>query len=341
MPYMRRLMNQMPSVPDFTNSPLYPVGIHPPRNIVEMEVEFDESKKVENAEESNTDIPDQADVLLYDIAADSIDNQTVVLVDNEVRILNMRPSTSPESDFTMVQAFLAAGVDEKQLEAALPSRLDLRETIPLWPIKNQGATGACAGFSASSLLEYVFTKTGRLKPGEQIAPRPLWMGAKETDVWQKASSFIEQEGTSLTAVLKILQSDGCVRESFMPFNTLYTRSMQSYYLNAAQLRILSYFNLGKAIEGWKKWLSQYGPIYAAITVDGAWQNATATKGIIESYDSSHIYGGHAVVICGYDSATKRVLFKNSWGKEWGDGGFAWASEAWCNQAVLEAYGVAV
>lgn len=333
-----QIMNMTPSAQNLSIAASLPSGLHAPKPIVNNHVSLDR-EDVMTASSENTEMPDREDAILYEIATDAVDNTNVILVDDVVRICNMRPSENPEQDFTIVQAFLAAGLDEKKVEASLPSKLDLREDW--WSIKDQGPTGACAGFSASSLCEYVFTKTARLQPGEQISPRPLWMGAKETDVWKKPSTFIEQEGTSLTAILKILQSDGCVTEKFMPFNTLFTKPMQTYYLNAARLRILSYFNLGKSIDAWKKWMSQYGPIYCSITVDSTWQNATQTNGILEKYDSSRIYGGHAVVICGYDSETKRVLFKNSWGDEWGDGGFAWASESWCLQAVLEAYGIAV
>lgn len=32
-------------------------------------------------------------------------------------------------------------------------------------------------------------------------------------------------------------------------------------------------------------------------------------------------GWHAIAICGYDDSTRRLLFKNSWGEGWGDGGY--------------------
>ena len=36
-------------------------------------------------------------------------------------------------------------------------------------------------------------------------------------------------------------------------------------------------------------------------------------------------GGHAVSIVGFDDTKKAWLIRNSWGKEWGDSGFAWVS----------------
>jgi C1A family cysteine protease len=32
-------------------------------------------------------------------------------------------------------------------------------------------------------------------------------------------------------------------------------------------------------------------------------------------------GGHAVLAVGYDDSTQRFLVRNSWGDQWGDGGY--------------------
>ena len=39
--------------------------------------------------------------------------------------------------------------------------------------------------------------------------------------------------------------------------------------------------------------------------------------------SGTIYGGHAVVFCGYDDAKKAIRGVNSWNTTWGDKGFFW------------------
>lgn len=344
-----RVLNVTPTPQGLALAASLPTGLHAPKPIVNNEVEILEEKVQSSLEQDAADeakevdvVPSIAEDALYDIARDSVDNLNVILVDDEVRICNMQPSPQPEKDFTIVQAFLASGANDEAIVAAMPQKLDLRDTLPQWNVKDQKATGACAGFAAASLAEYSFIKSGRLPANLLINPRSIWMGAKETDSFVGSpTTYIEQEGTSLTAVLRILQSLGCVTTDFMPFESLYTKSLQSYQLQAARLRILSFFNLGKSVDSWKKWLSQYGPIYAAITVDSSWQNASSATGPLKNYNSSQIYGGHAVLICGYDSVNKLILFKNSWGSNWGDGGYVWASESWCNQAVLEAYGIAV
>lgn len=330
---MDEVLNVVPSF-----DPLPSNGMQAPSAIVDLQV--DEApvlvQSLESVELNTTpQVPDEAYNALANIAI-SDGNNKVILVDGEVRICNMMPSKNPEKDFSIVQAFAAAG---QSMAAIPPPKVDLRESF--WVVKNQGSTGACAGFSASSLMEYCFTKTKRLNTGETVSPRSIWMAAKETDDFNDyPTTFIEQEGTSLTAVLKFLQRFGCIRESVMPFSSLYSQTAQDFYTKSAALRIASYYNLTKNQTSWKQWLAKYGPIYAAINVDQSWMDAPSDK-ILSDYDTNNIFGGHAVLICGYDSVNDYFIFKNSWGKSWGDGGYAYCSSKWCAQAVLEAYGVSV
>lgn len=332
---MDEILNITPS----TDAASLPKGLQPPTEIVNLEVEAAEVElKSSNGVEQNTtpQVPDAAYNKLEEMAI-SPGNANIILVDEEVRICNMKPSSDPDKDFTIVQAFAAAGQD---LAAAPPNKVDLRE--PWWVVKDQGSTGACAGFSSSSLAEYCFTKTKRINAGETVSPRPIWMAAKETDKFTDyPTTFIEQEGTSLNAVLNFLQRYGCVRESVMPFSSLYTQTVQQFYAQSAALRIASYYNVGKTQSSWKQWLSKYGPLYVAINVDASWMEASKTSGYLTQYNTSQIYGGHAVLICGYDSDKDYFIFKNSWGTSWGDQGYAYASSKWCAQAVLEVYGVSV
>jgi len=322
---------------DLSNSPSVFHGMLPPSEIVDLDVKEQEIHLPEGIELNITpEIPELAHEKLKEIAV-SIGNNNVILVDDVPRICNMKASLKPEKDFTIVQAFAAVGQD---LKAAPPKKVDLREAW--WVVKDQGSTGACAGFSASSLLEYCFTKTNVLKPSETISPRAIWMAAKETDEFNdRPTTFIEQEGTSLTAVLKFIQRFGSIREAVMPFNSLYTQTAQDFYGQAAALRIGSYYNLTKNQSSWQQWISKYGPIYAAINVDGSWMKASKSRGVIKVYSNYEMYGGHAILICGYDQDKDYFICKNSWGTSWGDEGYAYCSSDWCKQAVLEAYGVSV
>jgi C1A family cysteine protease len=79
-----------------------------------------------------------------------------------------------------------------------------------------------------------------------------------------------------------------------------------------------------------------GPILTRLNVDAAWMNV-GSDGRLDVYDAASASGGHAVALVGY--TPDRLIVRNSWGADWGDQGFAYASIAYGLAAFTEAYGV--
>ena len=73
-----------------------------------------------------------------------------------------------------------------------------------------------------------------------------------------------------------------------------------------------------------------------MTVDRTWDRATRTHGELEAYRPDTERGGHAVCLVGYTAHC--FIVRNSWGADWGDGGFAYASDDYAAGAITEAYG---
>jgi hypothetical protein len=106
-------------------------------------------------------------------------------------------------------------------------------------------------------------------------------------------------------------------------------------------RVASYFNLRKNLNQWQSWLAAHGPILAGLNVDQTWDNATSTKGNLDTPLPKTARGGHAIAVVGY-TATGRFIIRNSWGPAWGDNGFAYASPAYITGAYFdESYGVTI
>ena len=258
--------------------------------------------------------------------------------DNEIlRITNCVPSANIENDWLLEDA-VAASVANPQPEA-LPKKVDLREDW--WQIGDQGPTGSCVGWaSADSTLRWHFVKTGRISEDQLLSVRYVWMAAKETDEFkQRPTSFIESSGTSLKAALDIARKYGVVRAEVLPFeeNDLYGGSSRQFYILAAQLRIISYFNLQRSVADWRRWLATEGPILTRLDVDDTWYDATDKHGILNDYHEPPSPAGHAVALVGYTE--NRFIVRNSWGTNWGDNGFAYASIPYAQAAFTEAYGV--
>lgn len=255
------------------------------------------------------------------------------------RITNCVPSANVESDWLLADADAVSVVPPAPEE--LPDAVDLREEW--WQVGDQGATGSCVGWaSADSVLRWHFVKKERITTGELLSVRYIWMAAKETDEFiQRPTSFIEQSGTSLKAALDVARKYGIVKTEVLPFkeNILYEGTSRQFYILAAQLRIISYLNLLNNTRDWKRWIATEGPILTRLDVDDSWWNANATDGNLDEYHKPDSPAGHAVALVGYTQ--DRFIVRNSWGKNWGDKGFAYASIPYAMAAFTETYGVMV
>jgi C1A family cysteine protease len=253
------------------------------------------------------------------------------------RILNCLPSPEQGSDWQLGAALAASS----QLTAPIPRQLDLRK--PWWPVGDQGATGSCVGWAtADSVLRWHFVQTGLLAKHEQLSVRYLWMASKETDEFvSRPSTFIENDGTSLKAALDVARKFGVVLESELPFllSVFSHHDSNTFYGLAAQRKIASYINLGRDLSAWRRWIALQGPILVRMDVDAEWDRAAWNGGRLETYRPATVRGGHAVSIVGYTPS--HFIVRNSWGTGWGDGGFAYAADAYAAHAFTEAYGITV
>ena len=249
-------------------------------------------------------------------------------------ILNCEPSAGVEGDWTFEDA-LAAGVVSP---AAARAEVDLRR--PDWPVRNQGSTGACVGFAAADgVLHWHYWKAGLLAPGERPSPRFIWMANKETDrLNDYPTTFIESAGTQTKLALRVARRYGCVPDSVLPMDgALSPMRAAAFYTMAARYRIASYHNLRRNRTAWRRWLSNQGPILARVEVDRTFRQATGTRGELARFRADdEPGGGHAICLVGYTANT--FIVRNSWGSDWGDNGFAYASEEYADRAITEAYG---
>ena len=249
-------------------------------------------------------------------------------------ILNCDPSVRTEDDWTFEDA-LESGV--VKVKRALPSAKDLRTTW--WKINNQGRTGACVGFAtAYGVLRWHYVKEGKIKRSESPSARFIWMANKETDeITNFPTTFIETAGTQTKLALNVARNFGCVTDKVLPMNgKLSMMSSASFYALAAKLRISSYHNLGQNLKNWRRWIAFQGPILTRLGVDRTWDRANLTGGHLDVYQPDTVRGGHAVCIVGYTQ--NYFIVRNSWGTQWGDKGFAYASNQYTAEAFKEAYG---
>lgn len=254
------------------------------------------------------------------------------------RIFNCVPSKDKQDDWKMDKA-IAMGLSPKK--KVLLKTVDLR--AKWWKVGNQGETGACVGWAtADSLLRYHFTKAKKIKPGEHMSVRFIWMASKEMDEYiDYPTTFIDDAGTSLKSALKVAKKFGALTAENLPFDGKLVKVKEGNFLKVAgKFKIKAYFNLAQKqsekINLFKEWLAYHGPVLTCLDCDDSW-NYPPKGGILTKYDKKSVDGGHCVSIVGYTPT--HFIIRNSWGTSWGDKGFVYASYDYVQDAFKEAYGI--
>jgi C1A family cysteine protease len=259
------------------------------------------------------------------------------------RVLNVLPSKRVDLDWTYDTALTASSVP-LGAEAALPPSVDLR--AGWWAVGDQEQSGSCVGWaSTDGLARYHFVKSGRIAQSDKLSVRFTWMASKEFDEFdERPGSMIEAAGTSLKSAMDVLRKYGAVGDATLPMKLskyMYLGDEKVFFAMAAKNKVASYFNLRKKASDWRNWLAKNGPILAGLTVDETFHKAASTAGVLDSYRSSTASGGHAITIVGY-RPDGRFIIRNSWGKAWGDKGYAYASEGYIAAGFFdESYGIAL
>lgn len=254
------------------------------------------------------------------------------------KICNLVPSAGTIADWTYPDA-LESGVFGAP--AVLPPTKDLRASW--WAINNQESTGSCVGWAtADGVMRYHLVQANRIARTQLLSARFIWMASKETDEFNsRPQTFIEEAGTSLKSAMDVCRKFGTALDSELPFKIgtlMFVGKEKAFYASVSTRKAANYFNLGRNLAQWKAWLAGNGPILAGVSIDATWDNAAQTAGNLDVFQPSTVRGGHAVCIVGYTA--DRFIIRNSWGKDWGDKGFAYASPAYINDAFFnESYGI--
>ena len=234
-------------------------------------------------------------------------------------------------------------LDLKSLEtlASLPTSVDLSAYLP--PVGQQGTANCCSawvlGYYLKSYQEGrewgwdVRTAAHQFSPSWLYNQRP-------------AGDCTSDDGMSFSSALHLLQSQGAATLAAFPYdqNDICTQPSAEVMAGAYPYRIASYANVfcgaGTAdLTVLKTLLSQGVPVAMAMPVyDSFYDGAERTPAFIDCPSAGETYwGGHGMLVVGYDDAIGGFKAVNSWGLAWGDRGYCYLSYAFVQQKVWEAW----
>jgi hypothetical protein len=204
----------------------------------------------------------------------------------------------------------------------LPESADTR-TIAPYKVKDQGALGTCVCHSTTSALEYLLKRNG-----EDASLSRLWL--YEQTRQREGTPLTEDSGCAVIDAVSVL-SGGCPDESIWPYD------METWMLVAppevdelAKHRALFYYQCPTHATI-KASIAQGFPVAMGMSLpNSALSPQTAQDGLIKFPGPTDDFaGGHSMLIVAYDDRQMvgadmgAYMVLNSWGDNWGKGGFAW------------------
>lgn len=208
-------------------------------------------------------------------------------------------------------------VPDPVIERGLPKFVDMRDKCPT-TIYNQGQLGSCTANAIAAAIEF-----DRLKQGlPDFMPSRLFIYYNERAM---EGTIKSDSGAMIRDGIECVNKLGACAETLWDYDItkFATRPSMDAYDDAKKHLSLSYQRITNDIVTMKGCLASGYPFVFGFSVyESMMSYDVASTGILNMPQKGEkLLGGHAVLAVGYDDSTQRITVRNSWGKEWGNGGY--------------------
>jgi C1A family cysteine protease len=201
--------------------------------------------------------------------------------------------------------------------AKLPDEVDLRKFCP--QPYDQGELSSCTGNAIAGALEFD-QKKQKLK--NAFTPSRLFIYYNE----RAMEGTIESDsGAAIRDGVKSVAKRGACNETSWPYEIDRFRDKPSKpcYAEAKKHQAIQYMRVNQSLGQLKGCLAAGFPFIFGFSVyEGIYSPKVRKTGKLEMPRANEGFeGGHAVLAVGYDEGSQRFIVRNSWGPEWGMGGY--------------------
>lgn len=212
----------------------------------------------------------------------------------------------------------------------LPRMVDLRSLCSA--VENQGELGSCTANALAGALEFLEKRDGM--PVADLSRLFIYYNERDLE-----DSVEWDSGASLRDGIKALKRWGVCQESLWPYEVacFADRPSQAAFAEAAEHKITTYARLTSTAD-MRTCLAEGFPFSFGFTVYESFESpAVMRTGVVRMPEASErSLGGHAVLAVGYDDARQVFIVRNSWGPDWGDGGYFYMPYSYLADADLAA-----
>jgi C1A family cysteine protease len=216
----------------------------------------------------------------------------------------------------------------------LPSSVDLRPGMDNVPdVKDQGNIGSCLAHACATMYDVIMDRNSQGNAGRDFDPSRLYLY-----YWfRNFEARLDGAGGYLKDAFEVLENKGVCPESEWPYIVTKENDQPpvSCDKSAQRWKIGEYQDLmpspvaqrrlaiEQSINNVKHAVASGRPVVLGLIVSKSFVALRENKDWrTHSYDpKTDGLGGHATTCIGYDDAAQRFLVQNSWGPNWGDGGF--------------------
>lgn len=188
------------------------------------------------------------------------------------------------------------------------------------PIENQGELGSCAAFAVTSAYENLVNQK-----------YPNYFSSLSKLYHYYHTRYIERTVSLDYGIIQLRDAfkslkDYCIcAEDFWPYN-VYKFDVQPLpvaYSDSTKRTIMSYASLNNTTEIINAINENY-PVVIGMDVFSDFMNLDSSNSLLlMPGPMDYSLGGHAMCLIGYSIPEKKLLAKNSFGKDWGDNGYCW------------------
>ncbi len=198
----------------------------------------------------------------------------------------------------------------------LPPGIDLRRWMT--PVEAQGDLGGCSASALASAAEYLVSRvTGR---AVDVSRMFIYFNQR---LWR--NRVREDSGGSIQDGVRVLARIGVPDERSWPYHLdlFAVQPPVEVYRAAAAFRIDDYAQVPVDLAAMRGCLASGFPIALPVQVFESCRRVTPDGGVPSPTLGERHEGLHAVLVVGYVDAERLFIVRNSWGAQWGDGGYGY------------------
>jgi len=204
-----------------------------------------------------------------------------------------------------------------------PVKVNLNKDMS--PTYNQGSLGSCVFNAISANVQYLFHRQRQ----------PNFMPSRLFGYYlarEEMGTVQEDSGTTIRIGMKVINEYGiCKEDPTWPYieEKFNIRPPQAAFEEAELHQALRYERVRQNAADIETRLSQGYPICFGIAVYKSFDESAKKHGRVpmpnpgklpNGKERDEYFGGHALLMIGYDQEQNHFIVRNSWGVEWGDKG---------------------